>query len=85
MKKLVLVVSLVAMSSAAFSSDSAQTTPAASSSRFACIQALPANFAALVSNNPYWAVAFAFVAGVVATKAVDAYVEAQDLDEEDFA
>ena len=54
-------------------------------SRLACIQALPAYLDAIVRNNPYYAMLFAAVAAVVVTKAIDAYVEAQEEDEEDYA
>ncbi|MFA5998885.1 MAG: hypothetical protein WC747_02625 [Candidatus Babeliales bacterium] len=81
MKKLVLLVSLVAMSSAVLPSE-AKPSRFALPSCPAFIKNAPSSLDAVIRNNPYYAMVFAAVAAVVATKAVDAYIANQELDEE---
>ncbi|HSW76181.1 MAG TPA: hypothetical protein VLG50_04015 [Candidatus Saccharimonadales bacterium] len=81
MKKFALLVSFVAISSVV-TADDAVTFSFSLPSVPAFIKEAPANLDNAIRNNPYYAMFFAAVAAVVATKAVDAYLANNELDEE---
>ncbi|MCX5924400.1 MAG: hypothetical protein NTZ68_03190 [Candidatus Dependentiae bacterium] len=84
MKKLVLLVALVTMSSAVLPSEATPSTSRFSCPMPACIKSMPSSLDAVIRNNPYYAMVFAAVAAVVATKAVDAYIANQEESDEEY-
>ena len=81
MKKLVVLASLLTISSAVLP----VSLPTVSlPSCPACITNASARVDSVIKNNPYYAMIFAAVVAVVATKVVDAYVANQEDEEYDF-